>query len=68
MNNDAIALALSKLVYDRPGYRVVGADRNACPYHYGVFASEADAVALLEALKADGDPTPRHVKYLKGAR
>lgn len=35
------------------GFRVVSNDRNACPHHFGVFATKADAEAYLAAEAPD---------------
>ncbi len=54
------------------GFRVVGADRNACPQHFGVFRVETDAAAWRDALNAGaaaaGIPSRYRVKPWKQAR
>lgn len=67
--NDAIAAALAKVEYNRPGFRVhFSPERGAGPHHYGVFVERADAEALVSALKADGDPRPLTIKAFEYAR
>lgn len=70
MSNAIPGLSLdSKLA---AGYRVVGADRNACPQHFGVFAFEVDAAAWRDSLNAGaaaaGNPSRYRVKPWKQAR
>lgn len=56
MNNTIVGLKLKGIAKGERGFRVVGADRNACPYHFGIFPIKADAEAL--ACELNANPTP----------